>query len=53
MGYQCGCFTMGFVRDLEDPLAYLKGSTERRSSGLNALSSTANQSSVEFAEALA
>lgn len=53
MGYQCGCFAMGFVRDFEDPLAYLKGSTERRSSGLNALSSTANQSSVEFAEALA
>lgn len=53
MGYQCGCFAMGYVRDFEDPLAYLKGSTERRSSGFNALSSTANQSSAEFAEALA
>ena len=53
MGYQCGAYTMGFVRDLEDPLAYLKDSTERRLHGLNALSSTPNQSSVEFAKALA
>lgn len=52
MGYQCGCFAMGYVRDFEDPLAYLKGSTERRSNGLNALSSTANQSSAEYASAL-
>lgn len=53
MGYQCGCFAMGYVRDFEDPLAYLKGSTERRSNGFNALSSTANQSSAEYASALA
>lgn len=53
MGYQCGCFAMGYVRDFEDPLAYLKGSNERRSTGFNALSSTANQSSTEYASALA
>ncbi|WP_022962004.1 phytanoyl-CoA dioxygenase family protein [Halopseudomonas pelagia] len=52
MGYQCGCFAMGYVRDFEDPLAYLKGSTERRSSGFNALSKTANVSSVEYVKAL-
>ncbi|PPC75976.1 phytanoyl-CoA dioxygenase [Pokkaliibacter plantistimulans] len=52
MGYQCGCFAMGYVRDFEDPLAYLKGSTERRSSGFNALSNTANQSSADYANAL-
>ena len=52
MGYQCGCFAMGYVRDFEDPLAYLKGSTERRSSGLNALSSTANADSSDYAQAL-
>ncbi|MCK2121403.1 phytanoyl-CoA dioxygenase family protein [Pseudomonas sp. PNPG3] len=52
MGYQCGCFAMGYVRDFEDPLAYLKGSTERRSSGFNALSSTANSSSAAYADSL-
>lgn len=52
MGYQCGCFGMGYVRDFEDPLAYLKGSTERRSCGLNALSSTANADSSAYAQAL-
>lgn len=51
MGYQCGCFAMGYVRDFEDPLAYLKGTTERRSAGFNALSSTANQTSAEYATA--
>jgi ectoine hydroxylase-related dioxygenase (phytanoyl-CoA dioxygenase family) len=52
MGYQCGCFAMGYVRDFEDPLAYLKGSTERRSSGFNALSSTANENSADYASSL-
>ncbi|MCT9827170.1 phytanoyl-CoA dioxygenase family protein [Pseudomonas veronii] len=52
MGYQCGCFAMGYVRDFEDPLAYLKGSTERRSSGFNALSSTANENSADYASCL-
>jgi len=52
MGYQCGCFAMGYVRDFEDPLAYLKGSTARRSSGFNALSSTANKSSADYANSL-
>ncbi|MDY7552271.1 phytanoyl-CoA dioxygenase family protein [Pseudomonas veronii] len=52
MGYQCGCFAMGYVRDFEDPLAYLKGSTERRSSGFNALSSTANENSADYANSL-
>ncbi|WP_432783491.1 phytanoyl-CoA dioxygenase family protein [Pseudomonas corrugata] len=52
MGYQCGCFAMGYVRDFEDPLAYLKGSTERRSSGFNALSSTANKNSADYASSL-
>ena len=53
MGYQCGCFAMGYVRDFEDPLAYLKGSDERRSSGFNALSETANDSSSAYAQSLA
>jgi hypothetical protein len=43
---------MGYVRDFEDPLAYLKGSTERRSSGFNALSSTANKNSADYASSL-
>lgn len=53
MGYQCGCFAMGYVRDFEDPLAYLKGSTDRRSSGFNSLSSTANENSADYADSLA
>jgi len=52
MGYQCGCFAIGYVRDFEDPLAYLKGDTERRSAGFNALSSTANQTSADYRDAL-
>ena len=52
MGYQCGCFAMGYVRDFEDPLAYLKGSNERRSSGFNALSDSANESSADYAGSL-
>lgn len=52
MGYQCGCFAMGYVRDFEDPLAYLKGITDRRSSGFNALSNTANERSSDYANAL-
>jgi ectoine hydroxylase-related dioxygenase (phytanoyl-CoA dioxygenase family) len=51
MGYQCGCFAMGYVRDFEDPLAYIKGSNDRRSAGFNALSNTANESSSEYAKA--
>lgn len=49
MGYQCGCFALGYVRDFEDPLAYLKVNTERRSAGFNALSSTANKASTDYA----
>ncbi|WP_408736941.1 hypothetical protein, partial [Acetobacter conturbans] len=52
MGYQCGCFAIGYVRDFEDPLAYLKGSTERHSSGFNALSKTANEVSTDYAKSL-
>ena len=52
MGYQCGCFAMGYVRDFEDPLAYLKGSTERHSAGFNVLSKTANETSSEYLQSL-
>ncbi|HAC87858.1 MAG TPA: phytanoyl-CoA dioxygenase [Gammaproteobacteria bacterium] len=50
MGYQCGCFAMGYVRDFEDPLAYIKGSKDRRSAGFNALNNSANESSSEYAK---
>jgi ectoine hydroxylase-related dioxygenase (phytanoyl-CoA dioxygenase family) len=52
MGYQCGCFAMGYVRDFEDPLQYLKGATERRSAGFNVLSETANKTSAEYYDSL-
>ncbi len=52
MGYQCGCFAMGYVRDFEDPLEYLKGTKNRRSAGFNVLSETANESSSEYLDSI-
>ncbi|ANQ23773.1 phytanoyl-CoA dioxygenase [Vibrio natriegens] len=53
MGYQCGCFAMGYVRDFEDPLDYLKDSSKIHSStGFNKLSNTANETSVTYVNEL-
>ena len=52
MGYQCGCFAMGYVRDFEDPLEYLKGTKNRRSAGFNVLSETANESLSEYLDSI-
>lgn len=48
MGYQCGCFAMGYVRDFEDPLDFIRDVKDRRSSGFNNLSDNANEESSKY-----
>lgn len=53
MGYQCGSFALGYARDFEDPLAVVRGSTQRKTTGFDALSATANVDSDQYRQALA
>lgn len=41
MGYQCGCFALGYVRDFEDPLAILKDTGDRTIVGFSEITNTA------------
>lgn len=50
MGYQCGCFAIGYVRDFEDPLSVLRGETERVSAGFSVVKDTKNEDAADYRE---
>ena len=46
MGYQCGCFALGYVRDFEDPLAVIKGTGDKTIVGLAEVTNTADGADI-------
>ncbi|MBD1551528.1 phytanoyl-CoA dioxygenase family protein [Pseudomonas typographi] len=50
MGYQCGCFAIGYVRDFEDPLAVLRGQDERVTAGFSVVRDTQNKDAANYRE---
>ncbi|MDV7888911.1 phytanoyl-CoA dioxygenase family protein [Pseudomonas aeruginosa] len=50
MGYQCGCFAIGYVRDFEDPLSVLRNKEERISAGFSVVKNTTNDAAAQYRE---